>query len=278
MTLSSVFIFLFGLVAGSFLNAVIWRMYFKVAVWHGRSMCPACRHSLSWQDLIPIISFFLLRARCRYCAAPISWQYPLVELVTGVLFLAIFNSQFSILNEFSIWQLFKLFYLWTIASALIIIFVYDLRYYIISDTVVYPAIALTFLYRIFEVWSLNHLDLIGNWKLEIGNFESLIYSIGAGILASAFFFAIYACSKGKWMGFGDVKLALLMGLALGFPNIIAALFFAFVIGAAISLFLVFFRKKQWKSEVPFAPFLVLGTFLALFFGARIVNWYLNMFL
>ena len=80
------------------------------------------------------------------------------------------------------------------------------------------------------------------------------------------------------MGLGDVKLALLMGLVLGFPRIIVAIFFAFVVGALLSLFLIFFKKKQWKSQVPFGPFLVLGTFLALFFGAPIVNWYLSMFL
>ena len=158
-------------------------------------------------------------------------------------------------------QFFELFYLWFIAASLIVIFVYDLKHFIIPDQVVYPAIALTFLY------------LIGNW-----NFEPLINYLLAGVGAAAFFFAIHALSRGAWMGFGDVKLALLMGLALGFPRIIVALFFAFVIGAAISLFLVFFRKKQWKSEVPFAPFLVFGTFLALFFGAPIVNWYLSMFL
>ncbi len=258
MILSSVFIFLFGLVSGSFLNAVIWRMYFRTPVWQGRSMCPACLHTLSWQDLIPVISFFLLRARCRYCAKQISWQYPIVELVTGALFLLIFN--------FSVQSGFELFYLWFVAASLIVIFVYDLRHYVIPDKVVYPAIILAFLW-----------DLIRNLKLDISNFEPLLNPIGAAILASAFFFAIYACSKGKWMGFGDVKLALLMGLVLGFPRIIVAIFVAFVVGAAFSLFLIFFRKKQWKSEVPFAPFLVLGTFLALFFGAPIVNWYLSMF-
>ncbi|MBI4217464.1 MAG: prepilin peptidase, partial [Parcubacteria group bacterium] len=204
-------------------------------------------------------------------------QYPLVEIATGALFLLIFNFQFLIFNEFSIFQFLKLIYLLAVASSLIVIFVYDLRHFIIPDKVIYPTIALTLFYTLF-VWVIEHWSLIRNLTLEISNFEPLINSIGAAILASAFFFAIYAFSKGTWMGFGDVKLALLMGLVLGFPGIIVALFFAFVVGAVLSLFLVFFGKKQWESQVPFGPFLVFGTFLALFFGSPIVNWYLSMFL
>lgn len=258
-------IFLFGLVIGSFLNALIWRLDSKVPVWRGRSVCPACRHELSWQDLIPIVSFLLLRARCRYCKKPISLQYPLVELATGILFLAIFNFSAkggpALGGQFPV---FNLLYLWFIASSLIVIFVYDLKHYIIPDAVIYPAIALTFLY------------LIRNLILEISNFELLINYFLAGVGAATFFFTIYALSRGAWMGVGDVKLALLMGLMLGFPRVVAALFFAFFVGAAFGLFLVFFGKKQWKSEVPFGPFLVAGTFFALFWGGRIVNWYVDV--
>ena len=254
MILSLVFIFLFGLIVGSFLNAVIWRTYSRTPLWQGRSMCPTCRHTLSWQDLIPVASFFLLRARCRYCAIPISWQYPLVELATAVLFLAMFY--------FSVQGGFGLFYLWFIAASLIVIFVYDLKHYIIPDVVVFPAIAITLFYHL----------IVSNFEFRISNF------IFSGVAAAVFFLIIVLISRGRWMGLGDVKLALLMGLVLGFPRIIVAIFFAFVVGALLSLFLIFFKKKQWKSQVPFAPFLVLGTFLALFFGAPIVNWYLSMFL
>jgi len=291
MTLSLVFIFLFGLVAGSFLNAIIYRLFLQeelysdsngrrkqgITVFKGRSFCPSCKHGLAWFDLIPLLSFALLKGQCRYCKRKISWQYPLVELVTGALFLLIFNYQFSIFNEFSILQFLKLIYLLTVTSSLIVIFVYDLKHYIIPDTPLFLAIGMTIGYTLF-VWVIENWDLIRNLELGIRNLEPLLNPAGAGILASAFFFAIYAFSKGTWMGFGDAKLALLMGLVLGFPGIIVAIFFAFVVGALLSLFLIFFKKKQWKSQVPFGPFLVLGTFLALFFGAPIVNWYLSMFL
>lgn len=249
MIVSSVFIFLFGLVIGSFLNAVIWRIDSERPVWRGRSVCPACLHELSWQDLIPVVSFLLLSGRCRYCAEPISWQYPLVELATGILFVSIFRYwNFVFVSDFL-----SLFYLLFITSSLIVIFVYDLKHSIIPDEIVYPAIIVAL-------------------AAVLTSPNALI----TGILAAGFFFAIHALSRGAWMGFGDVKLVLLMGLMLGFPHIVVALFFAFVAGAALSSALVLARKKQWKSEVPFGPFLIAGTFAALFFGDSIAKWYLGL--
>jgi prepilin signal peptidase PulO-like enzyme (type II secretory pathway) len=156
---------------------------------------------------------------------------------------------------------------------LIIIFVYDLKHFIILDKIIFPAIAITVLYRLFGILNFSHWPLIGTsfqW-IEIGNF------LGAAFAASLFFLAIVLVSKGRWMGMGDVKLAFLMGLFLGFPNILAALFFAFFIGAIIGVGLILAKKKTLKSEVPFGPFLVVGTFIALFWGERIINWYLNLF-
>ena len=263
---------LFGLVMGSFLNCIIYRLQTGESFLKGRSFCPHCRHELSWQDLIPIFSFLILKGRCRYCRKPISWQYPLVELATGIIFLLIvWNLEFGICLEFGIWNL--LFYL-LISCFLIIIFVYDLKHYIIPDAVIYPAIAIAFLYQLFRMLNFVNWNLFGIWNVESG----ILRPISSAFLASLFFLAIVFLSQGKWMGLGDVKLAFLMGLFLGFPNILVALFLAFFIGAIIGIGLIISGKRTLKSEVPFGPFLITGTFIALFWGNQITNWYLSLFI
>jgi len=229
-------IFLSGLAVGSFLNCIIYRLKTDQSFLRGRSFCPHCQHTLSWLDLIPVFSFFILKGRCRYCQKKISWQYPLVEIATGLLFLLIGNFQLPIFN-------------FIIAPLLIIIFVYDLKHYIIPDKIIYPAVIIA----------------------AIFNFTNWLSALGAAL----FFLVIVLVSRGKWMGVGDVKLGFLMGLALGFPNILVALFLAFMMGAIIGIGLIIASKKTLKSEVPFGPFLVAATFIAWFYGQRIVNWYIN---
>jgi len=255
-------IFLFGLAAGSFLNCVIYRLEVNKSFLKGRSFCPHCKHQLNWQDLIPLLSFLILRGKCRYCQKPISFQYPLVELATGILFLCVWQAGGEPLSFF---------FNSTIASFLIIIFVYDLKHYIIPDRVIYPAIGIAFLYRAFEALAFNH------WPLGF-EISSLINPLLAAFGAAAFFLVIVLISRGRWMGVGDIKLAFLMGLILGWPNILAALFLAFFIGAIFGVALVIAGRKTLKSEVPFGPFLVTGTFIALFWGQEVINWYLNLFL
>ncbi|HUW71910.1 MAG TPA: prepilin peptidase [Candidatus Humimicrobiaceae bacterium] len=252
-------IFLFGLAVGSFLNCIIYRLETDQSFLKGRSFCPHCRHTLSWQDLIPLLSFFILRGKCRYCQRPISFQYPLVELATGLVFVLIFNFQ----PIFSLSQFVSTLYLFIISCLLIIIFVYDLKHYIIPDKVVYPAISIALIYS---------LQLLISKQ-----FPTFNYLILSAIGAAAFFLAIVLISRGKWMGVGDIKLAFLMGLVLGWPNIAIALFSAFLIGAIIGIVLIILAKKTFKSEVPFGPFLVTGTFLALFWGQEIINFYVQSF-
>jgi leader peptidase (prepilin peptidase)/N-methyltransferase len=200
-------VFLLGLAVGSFLNCVIYRLETGQSFLRGRSSCPHCRHMLSWQDLIPLLSFFILKGKCRYCQKPISFQYPLVELATGFVFLLIFHLQ----PTFALSQFITTLYLFIISPFLIIIFVYDLKHYIIPDKVVYPAIVITFLYDI-----LYSLFIIYNSKFLI---QLLFSAFGA----AAFFLLFILISRGAWMGGGDVKLAFLMGLVLGWPNILVAL-------------------------------------------------------
>jgi len=240
-------VFLTGLVVGSFLNCVIYRLNTKESFLFSRSHCPKCHHILKWYDLIPILSFIIVKGKCRYCQKKISWQYPLVEIFTGLIFLLLVTCHLSLVT---------LIYYIVVSSLLIVIFVYDLKHYIIPDKIIYPAIAIV---------------LIFNFQFSIFN-----SSILSGLGAAGFFFLIWLISRGRWMGFGDVKLGFFMGLFLSWPNILVALFSAFFIGAIIGIGLIALGKKTLKSQVPFAPFLVIGTFIALFFGKEIINWYMSL--
>jgi len=255
-------IFIFGLIVGSFLNCIIYRLEVGGSFLKGRSYCPNCKHILSWKDLIPIFSFLILRGKCRYCQKPISLQYPLVELATGILFVSTtYNLQLITLQHLLIIS-----YQLLVVSCLVIVFVYDLKHYIIPDKIIYPAIGIAFLYQLFRILNFGHLNLFRIWDL------------GFGVLPSLFFLAIIIFSREKWLGFGDFKLAILIGLILGWPKILVALFFAFFTGAIVGLILIALAKKTLKSEIPFGPFLVIGTFLATFFGEKIIDFYLNLFL
>ncbi|MCX6721219.1 MAG: prepilin peptidase [Candidatus Staskawiczbacteria bacterium] len=263
MIILSVFVFIFGVCIGSFLNCLIYRMeQNKKAT--GRSFCPHCKHILSWQDLFPVFSFLLLQGKCRYCQKKISWQYPIVEISTGVLFIFIFLS-FGFVSDFGFRasDFIKLCFMLYIASVLIIIFVYDLKHYLIPEKVLFPAIFIYLAYRLSEIFT--------------SNFASFGSYILAAAIASGFFWVIWFFSRGKWMGFGDVELAILMGLLLGLANVLAALFLAFFFGAIISLILLGFYGKNLKSEVPFGPFLITGAFVALMWGQQIIQWYVQLF-
>ena len=286
-------IFIIGLSAGSFLNCLIYRLEEEKSFLKGRSYCPHCKQVLKWQDLIPVLSFLILRGKCRYCQKPISLQYPLVELITGLLFVLIFNfspalaenpavaGQFSIFSAFggiplgwdNFQTLINLCFLFSVFCFLIIIFVFDLKHFIIPDKIIYPAIGIVFLYRLFEI--LNFFPRQGGGSCLGGTIFNYLIS---AVLAGAFFLFVVLITKGRGMGIGDIKLAFLMGLFLGFPDILVALFFAFIIGAIIGIGLILMKKKTLKSEVPFGPFLVAGTFIAFFWGQTFIDWYFQLFI
>ncbi len=262
-----VFFFIFGLAVGSFLNALIWRLHIGESILGGRSRCPKCGHILSVRDLIPIASFLIQHGKCRHCGKKISWQYPAVELATAILFVAayleIFNFQFTIFNEFSIinFQFLNLLRAWFVIAVMIVIFVYDLKYSLILDKVIYPATVVAFLISPL-------IDGQGAWHGVIG-------ALIAAIIGGGFFLAQYLISKGKWIGGGDVKMGFLMGLLLGVRGVLVALFFSYVFGAIISLGLIAFGKKTMKSQIPFGTFLAVGTIIALFWAEPIMRWYLR---
>lgn len=258
------FIFGYGATIGSFLNCIIYRLQQNKSFFKGRSYCPHCKHILSWKDLIPIFSFFILKGKCRYCQNKISFQYPLVEIFTGLLFIAIFWHVKNII--FTVPGFLYFCYLLFICCCLIVIFVYDLKHYLIPDNILSVAI-LTTIFWFF-------LSLI----FKVSTLAEIKRAILSAIFPSLFFLALILISKEKWMGWGDFKLSILMGIFLGWPKILFSLFFAFFIGGIVAIFLVILGKKKMKSEIPLGPFLVSGTFFALFFGEKIIYWYLEFFL
>jgi len=251
--------FILGLAVGSFLNVVIYRLGKGKKFSEKRSYCPNCKKNLKWFELVPIFSFVVQRGKCRYCGKRISWQYPLVELVTGLLF--VFN--FLLVSKgFGLWlspDFFNLVLIrnFVFISALVLIFVYDLKYYLILDKITLPAAAFALLVNLLIGVSLYNLLL-------------------SAIIGGGFFLLQYLVSRGRWIGGGDIRLGALMGLMLGWPQILTALFLAYVIGAFVSLILVLVSKKKWSSQVPFGTFLSLATVGVLFFGPQIVDWYLKL--
>ncbi|TSC87423.1 MAG: Uncharacterized protein G01um10147_600 [Microgenomates group bacterium Gr01-1014_7] len=289
--------FIVGTALGSFAKAIADRSLTNRSFW-GRSCCEGCKKNLPWYDLLPVFSFFLLHGKCRYCRKGIGIEYLLVEVVMGVLIGYLFNQQvsnfqFSIFNFkfliFIIDLLFKTFFI----TVLVALFLTDIKKMLIPDRVVLPAIVISIVFIIFITvmkitflyFSLNqtrigqlllppHSDYFQRHALMIA--EPLFLGILMGVLIGGFFMALIIITRGKGMGGGDVKLGALMGLVLGFPNSILALMVAFLSGAIISLILIFGGKKHLKSAIPFGPFLVFGSLVALFFGKEIFNRYLGL--
>jgi leader peptidase (prepilin peptidase)/N-methyltransferase len=267
-TLIYIDIFLLGLIFGSFLNTVIYRLRKGEGFVMGRSTCPHCDHQLAWDDLIPVFSFIILGGKCRYCGHKISWQYPAVELITGILFLGAFHQNVDLFFDFLSFGVLKIIFLFYVISSLVVIFVYDLKHYLIPNKVVYPLIGITALWIpvsafFFQIYSLA----------EVLSFFVVAFEV------MAFFWIIHVMTGGNGMGMGDVKFGFFMGLLLGGDQVIIALFLSFLIGAIVGLVLIMIGEKGFKSEVPFAPFLVSGTFLVMFFSDFFLNldlfWFLD---
>ncbi|MBU2037283.1 prepilin peptidase, partial [Patescibacteria group bacterium] len=290
-----------GSAIGSFLNVIILRLrsgqVCRLATGEDivkkRSHCPKCGQVLRWSDLIPVVSFFILRGRCRDCKGKISWQYPAVEAATGLLFLAIFIFLFPELVEgFKILafdfaslrsgDIIGVFYFLYLISSLVVIFVYDLRHYIIPDKVLFPAIGVALGYRIFDAFAINPfrplLNLRGGEGELLINALTIIYPyLLSALVASAFFLLLILITRGRGMGLGDAKLAFLMGLILGWPNILFALFLAFFGGALFGVSLIILGRKTLKSQIPFGPFLIGGTIILLLFGQFFWEWQERIF-
>ena len=250
-------IFVLGTIVGSFLNVVVYRYNTGLSFVTGRSKCFSCGKHLHWYELLPLFSFLMLGGKCLKCNSKISYQYFAVEFVTGAIFSGLFL-------KFGLTSLLPLYFL--IASILIIIAVYDFKHKIIPD-----GMSLIFIILSIFVFIFTH-----NLS-EVFNLPALLDLLAALILF-AFFAFFWLVSGGKWMGFGDAKLAIGVGFLLGFSGGIFAIMMAFWIGAIFSLIImllqkikIFKSKLSLKSEVPFAPFIIIAVFIQLFTSWNINN-------
>lgn len=272
-------IFFTGLAFGSFLNCLIYRLANNQSV-GGRSYCPKCQNQIAWYDNVPLISFIVLKGRCRSCQQKISWQYPIVELATGLLF---FWSVWRLNN-----QLLIITYQWVFPSAgqylrfvlavfrdwvfffvSLFIFVYDFKYSRIEDIVLLPAVGVVFILNLATPQlsgSFDHAFIINQIKQMI---------IGAAI-AVGFFALQYFLTKKKGIGLGDLRIGLFIGVGLAsWQLVVVALFLSYIIGGFVSLLLILFGHKKMKSQIPLGPFLVTGTIIAFVYGYQIITWYIR---
>ena len=260
----AIILFVLGLIVGSFLNVLVYRLHTAEDMVFGRSKCPHCKNVISWYDNIPLLSFIILKSRCRNCKEKISWQYPIVEVLTGLIFVLI-GWKFFVVSNIASW-LPTAYYLF-ISSSLLVILIYDLLYMEIPMAVLWVGVFISIAVGLYLDWI--NPTVLTNTKIYSG--------ILAAFVAFVFFFGLSAGSKEKWMGMGDVYLVILLGLIVGWPEILLALFLAFLFGAAYGTIMIVAKKKKMQSQVPFAPFLVVGTFVTLLFYWPIIDWYFSLF-
>ncbi len=241
--LFGILLFTLGLIFGSFITAFTWRYPRGISIAKGRSMCPVCRHKISWYDNIPLLSFIILGGRCRSCKKPISVRYPLIELSVGFGFIFIF---FNFYPDY----LTMIYYLITYCI-LVCIFVIDLENQVIPDFFVFLGIAIWFLYSI------------------ITGSQAIFSNLLAGFVCSIFLLIIYLVTRGRGMGLGDVKFALLGGVTAGLGLAVPWLLLAFLTGGLTGSILILVRKAKLKSKIAFGPFLVLALLIVLLWSEKI---------
>ncbi|HEY4161086.1 MAG TPA: prepilin peptidase [Candidatus Saccharimonadales bacterium] len=264
----------FGIIFGSFVNALVWRLHERAAlagkkgkaavrrreelsIVKGRSMCPHCGHELAAKDLIPVISWLWLRGKCRYCGARIP-DSPLVELATGLLFAVSYvawpyDMHGVGLFRFACWLVFLVGF---VALAL-----YDLRWYLLPDRLVFPLTGLAVVQVVVvAIWQRSLSDL---WLPAAG--AAVIFGL---------FWLLYQVSSGSWIGGGDVKLGIVLGLLAGTPlRGLAVIFFASLIGTILSIPQFFKGREGLTRRIPFGPSLLLGVIVMVLWGMPIINWY-----
>lgn len=255
--------FIIGTVAGSFYNVVIYRVPENKSIIMPRSACGACGTVLKPADLVPIFSYIFLRGKCRYCKASISIQYPLVEFITGALF-SILYMKFLLTPE--------LFFSLYIVSVLIIVFFIDLKHMIIPNGLVITGLIGGFAIFVYRLFLTDSIIGTAPW------YSSLL----GMLIPSAFLFLVALLGtvvyKGEAMGMGDVKIYLPIGLFLGIKLGIVSLFISMIIGGIAGVILMTTGLKDRKSQIPFGPFIVLGSVISLIYGNEILTWYMNLFI
>ena len=281
--ITAIALFALGLCAGSFINALVWRIRQQsilaksqkpkaksqsneLSVLSGRSQCVHCGHQLAIKDLIPLLSWLLLRGKCRYCKKPISVQYPIVELSAGLIFVISYlfwpTSDFQG-STLEIGQV-LLFATWLLVSiGLLALLVYDYKWMLLPNRILYPTALVAVLGRLIYIagFSPEKSDAFIQWVLAVG-------------VASGIFWLLFVASSGKWIGYGDVRLGLITGTVLGTPGLaFLMIFIASILGTLFVLPAMASGKTSMTSRVPFGPFLIAATYLALLFGQSVIDWY-----
>ncbi len=277
-----VFLFIFGLAIGSFLNVVALRYdpekdIFDLKNLGGRSHCTQCRRALRWYELVPILSFVFLLGKCRTCKEKISWQYPIVEFLTALVFISpayfldFYHPNYIVASILVLALL-----------AFILLSLIDLKFYIIPDSInIFLAflgiIRILTLYLVDTTSYLN-TSFLGGYALLFSLSENLwLNYIMASLFGFLFFGMIIYITKGRGMGMGDLKLITVLGLLLGWPDILLIILFSFVIGGIVGGFLMFRGAKKLKDPLPFGPFIVSGALTTIFFGETLLKIYFSIF-
>lgn len=284
-------LFILGSCVGSFLNVISDRLENGKSIIFGRSHCENCKNKLYVCDLIPIFSFLVLKGRCRYCKEKLSYVYLVSELLTGFIF--VFTAfQLNLIKDISGFSILSYIYLIIVFCAYIVILLSDFKFRLIPDKVVIPIIILIFgtlifngFFTYFSTYNRLKVDPLGIYLIKVGYMKNVmspiitgtLYVIASSFIISLFFWFLIVITKGRGMGFGDVKLGFLIGLFNAWPNNVLAIFLGFFSGALFSLILILFGKKGMKDTIAFGPFLILGSFVSFFWGSQIVKWYLGLF-
>lgn len=259
------FLFVFGTMVGSFINVLIMRTIEGEDWVKGRSRCDHCKKQIRWFDNVPLLSYLLLGGKCRYCHKPISIQHPAIELLTGLLFVWWYAIGFAFFRlaqaPYTIIQ--PLFWL-AVGILLLIIFVTDWLYQIIPDWANIALGVLALSYRFY-------LSVTGAMR-----WEDFWLSIAMGLLLAAFLFGLYLLTRGRGMGLGDVKFAIVMGILLGWPRGVIGLLLAFILGAIVGIVMILLGLKRLKERIAFGPFLIAGTAIALIWGGQLWQWYWSL--
>ncbi|MFZ2522396.1 MAG: prepilin peptidase [Minisyncoccia bacterium] len=272
--LTILLVFVFGTLVGSFINVVSLRYNTGLSITSGRSKCFNCNITLKWYEMVPLFSFAFLKGRCRTCKNYISNQYPIVEFLTGIVFVLIVSRQINLWHIYGSFEngllysiIFLVFYIF-IFSLLLIIAIYDLRHKIIPDKLSYTFIFLSSLKLLFFFYVCNKLNLS----------TPVLLDLLSPIILFLLFASLWYFSNGRWMGFGDAKLAFGIGAFLGFSYGLSAIILAFWIGAVWGVFIILKRKFDPKakkvtmsSQIPFAPFLILALAVVFFWKLDVLG-------
>ena len=256
--------FILGLIIGSFLNVVVYRMNTSRSL-GGRSACMFCKHVLSWYELVPLFSFMALRGRCKNCKTKIAFQYPAVEFITGLLFAILFWKLQDVFLFSPLTFFIPYVYYSFLFSILLVIAVYDLKHKIIPDTLAFT----------FSLVAFIGLFFLDSSSISFGGYVfsphlPKLVTLFSGVFVALPFALLWVVSRGAWIGLGDAKLALGLGWFLGLGRAFSGIVLSFWAGAIIGIGLIVFKKGYgMKSEIPFAVFLILGAFLAFIFDLHL---------